>query len=210
MIELKDNTKILYIGDSITSCGRSLYTELGFGFPNMVTAALSAKHPEKNIMGVSRGIGRNRTCDMLKRWNYDCIEVNPDIVIILIGINDAIEQFFTGVRAETPEQSEENLRKMVSTIKDRPVILMEPFLNFNSNKWTNPWQITEEWDRQLLPIRKAVKNISDEFGTYFIPLYDIFRDLAEKYGPDKWTAEGVHPTVAGHGIITEEILKLFR
>ena len=162
MIELNDNSKILFIGDSITSCGRNLYMELGFGFPNMVTAMLSAKYPNKNISAVSRGIGRNRTCDMLKRWKTDCLDVDADIVVILIGVNDALEQFFTGVMAEDYNQIIKNLTEMVSSLKDKTVILLEPFMNINSGKFTNPWGIDENWINELTPIRNIVKEAYEE------------------------------------------------
>ena len=210
MIELKKDTKILFIGDSITSCGRNLYMELGFGFPNMVMAQLAADNPEKNLMGISKGIGRNRTCDMLRRWESDCLDQNPDIVVILIGINDAITGYFPGCEPVNPQDAKKNMQIMLEKIKDKKIIILEPFITINEGKFANPWGINESWVKSTQAIRKIIKEVSEEFNTEFIPLNAIFNDLAEKYGPNKWTCEGVHPTTAGHGVITKEILKLIK
>ena len=209
MIKVKDGMTVLFIGDSITDWYRDMQNPLGHGFALMVSALLGAKHPNMTFNFVNTGIGRNKTGDILDRWNYDCLRHNPDVIIMLVGVNDCLEPLFVDEDKFPLSLIKDNMCKMLDTVKDKDVILLEPFLNENSTKWSNPWGLKKEWiDENLKPIQEVIRDVAKKYNTYLIPLGEIFEELC-KYGPDKWTLEGCHPTNIGHGVITNKIMELF-
>ena len=209
MIKVKDNMTILFMGDSITDWNRNMANPLGWGFPLMVSALLGAKHPVLTFNFINKGIGGDKTSDILNRLDTDCLKHNPDVIIMLAGINDCLHSLFSGEEKISPSVIKENLCKIIDKIKEKEIILLEPFLFVNSNKWTNPWVLEEKWiEENLIPVQKVVRDVASKYNTYFIPLGEIFGDLCQ-YGPDKWTMEGCHPTIIGHGVITDKILELF-
>ena len=95
---IQDQMRVVFQGDSITDAGRSRSddTQLGEGDPNMVAAALAALYPERSLRFYNRGISGNRVRDLKQRWTEDAIALKPDILSILIGINDTWRAFDSG------------------------------------------------------------------------------------------------------------------
>ena len=87
-ITLKTDMRVLFTGDSITDCGRGLVHRLGTGYVRNIARSLKKNYPELNISIENTGIGGNTTRDLLRRWQEDCIDVRPDVLSILIGVND--------------------------------------------------------------------------------------------------------------------------
>ena len=89
-IELKHNDTIVFIGDSITDAGRreAAYRPLGYGYVHFAANYLQAKYPEYNLISINTGISGNTIRDLNIRWERDCMAYKPNILSVLIGIND--------------------------------------------------------------------------------------------------------------------------
>ena len=130
--------RIVFAGDSVTDMnsgnpvGEGLFDSLGFGYVRMVENLLMSVYPEYNIRVTNSGIGGNTSRDLLARWERDVLNLNPDWVSIMIGINDVWRQFDTPAmtdRAVSPEQYEQNVENMILSLKDRVkgIFLMTPY-----------------------------------------------------------------------------------
>lgn len=207
-MKLKKDDLILFIGDSITDVGRdrsNLYS-LGSGYPLMVAGALSARYPELNLQFLNKGIGGNKITDLEERWQEDCLDLKPDVVSILIGINDTwhtigSNEFGT---SEYLNSFETKYRALLTEVKEKlqaQIIILEPFV------LSEPIDRLG-WRKDLDPRIQIVRKLANEFAIEFIPLDGILNSLGMKTGYTYLTGDdGVHPTVAGHGVIAEEWLK---
>lgn len=209
-MKLKKNNTLLFIGDSITDVGRNRedYGSLGHGFPLMIAAYLQAMYPEKRLTFLNRGIGGDRLIDLKNRWEDDCLDLNPDIVTILIGINDTWRNPHPEKKVSEEELNEfeadyRYLLKSLLQRTDAKVILMEPFvLPYPKDRIV--WR--EDLDQRIQIVRKMAR----EYQTELIPLDGLLNAAGIKNGFSYYTGEdGVHPTDAGHGTIAKYWLESF-
>lgn len=203
-MNIEKNNTLLFIGDSITDAGRNReeYDNLGHGFPLMIAAYLQALHPEKRLNFLNRGIGGDTLSDLKNRWEEDCLDLNPDIVTILIGINDTWRNPDPEkkVAEEEINEFEANYRYLLKTLlhrTDSKVILMEPFV-LPHPKDRMVWR--EDLDERIQIVRKMAR----EYQTELIPLDGLMNAAGIKNGFSYYTGDdGVHPTNAGHGSIAK-------
>ena len=123
--------RILFQGDSVTDAGRdrSNGADLGRGYPYIISALLGATRPEMKFDFLNRGIGGDKVIDLKRRWQQDCVNIRPDLVSILIGVNDSWRDKVT--LPTTVEAFEESYRELLNVVKDETeadLIIMEPFL----------------------------------------------------------------------------------
>ncbi|NMA83424.1 MAG: SGNH/GDSL hydrolase family protein [Epulopiscium sp.] len=202
---IEDNDIVLFQGDSITDCGRNRQDEnhLGTGYAMMTAAWFNALYPEKNIRFLNKGISGNRAIDLKNRWTQDCIDLKPDIVSILIGINDTWRRY----DRDDPTSTEDYInyyRYILAEIKEKlgaKVILCEPFL----------LSVTEaqkkDWREDLDPKINGVRELAREFGAIYVPFDGLFAAASTKQPPVYWAADGVHPTAAGHALMSQAWLR---
>ncbi|WP_243226079.1 SGNH/GDSL hydrolase family protein [Microbacterium sp. CIAB417] len=187
---------ILFYGDSITDAGRRTDPqELGDGYVRVIAEHLAQEHPEIRV--VNRGIGGNRTGDLIDRLDADCIDENPDVVTIMIGINDVWRRYDDD-DATSPEQFEANLRTILTGIRDRAgasLVILEPFLLPVADKL----RFREDLDPKIAIERR----LAAEFGATFIPLDDLLARHGEQSSPEAIAGDGIHPSPDGHRIIAE-------
>lgn len=208
---------ILFQGDSITDCGRDRNvgaTNLGNGYPNLVMAAISANYPYEYKF-FNKGIGGNRIVDVYARIKADIINLKPDYMSILIGINDCWHEYTTqnGVDAEKFEMIYGLLIEEVKkALPDLKIIILEPFVLPGSATITDEehpgrW---EHFKNECTKRRWAAKKIADKYGLTYVPLQDLFNKVNSD-APEMgyWLRDGVHPTAAGHELIKREWLKAF-
>jgi acyl-CoA thioesterase I len=204
---IKHNCTILFQGDSVTDADRSREddAELGFGYPMMIDAWLSASHPDRSIRVLNRGISGNKSRDLVARWKEDCIDLKPDVVSILVGINDT----WHGFNLNDPTSTEEyaaNYRKILEWTRsetDAAIVMLEPFV----------LPIPEDriaWRLDLDPKIHAMRALAREFGTILVPLDGIFAAASAQREPLFWTPDGVHPSQAGHALIAQSWLRAVR
>lgn len=208
---------ILFQGDSITDTGRSREHERnkGFGYANMVTGELGANEPYKYVF-YNRGISGNRVVDLFARMKVDMINLKPDIMSILIGVNDVWHEYTrqNGVSAEKFElvyglMIEELLRELPGL----KLMLLEPFvLPGSATESTEEHPDRWEFFSREVPLRAAAaKRLAEKYGLPFIPLQEMFTKVnADAQLPGYWLRDGVHPTPAGHTLIKRAWLEAFQ
>lgn len=203
-IKIKPNSTILFIGDSITDVGRNRddSKHLGSGFPILVAADLLAKYPNYDLTFYNRGISGDKVIDLKNRWEFDCLDLNPDVVTILVGINDVGD----AVRAEV-EETEEDLKKFEENYRfllkslaqqtDARVVLMEPFvLPYPKDR--------QNWRKYLDPRINIIRRIANDYHTALIPLDGLFNAKGIENTYEVYTGnDGFHPTLTGHKLIAD-------
>lgn len=200
MIHIENNATVLFQGDSITDSGRdySNKASLGSGYAFLTAAEIGRKYPEKNISFINRGINGNRVIDLNRRWEEDCLQLNPTWVSIYIGINDVWRRY-DDHDATSVEQFYEGYRKLIERTNehtDAKLILVEPFcLPVPEDRKT--------WREDLDPKIQAIRELAREFQTFYIPLDGMFASVSTQIDPAYWAGDGVHPTPAGHSVIAK-------
>lgn len=203
--------KILITGDSITDMNRHRDAvdhpySFGMGYPFFVEGELSTKFPNKYQV-LNRGISGNRIVDLYARINIDCWKIQPDLITILIGVNDVWHGFAhnNGVDLDRYERVYrmfiEDTRKVMPDVK---FMLLEPFFL----KGTKTEQNLDEFSA-VYDYAKVVEKIANYYGLVFVPLQERFNELAKQTDASYYLFDGIHPTVAGAKIISEEWLKAF-
>ncbi len=194
---------VLFQGDSITDCGRTSYNlEFGTGYPLRIVGRLACDMPETEWTFYNRGIGGHRVVDLYARWKCDCINLAPDILSILIGVNDTWHGLAWNNGVE-PERYERIYREILTWTREKlpnvQFVLMEPFiLNIGAVAET-----PGDWFSDIAARQDAVRRLAGEFDAVFLPLQKLFNDAALKAAPGHWLADGVHPTPAGHQLIAD-------
>ena len=195
---LTNNPTILFQGDSVTDSGRkSNHNEsLGDGYVMMTAAWLSSLYPEYHMKFHNRGIGGNRIRDLRKRWKKDCLDLSPNLVSILIGVNDV------NWKATATESFQADYRSILELTQQSKcqIVLLEPFLVYPSGNFL---ELTEELNKKIEVVRKLAR----EFETKLIPLKDIFVKACIKRDSSFWSLDGAHPTLAGHALIAQSWIK---
>lgn len=202
--------KILFQGDSITDAERSRENDAnsGIGYPTLVSAELGYLHPGEYEF-INRGISGNRSIDLLARIKSDIINLKPEVMSILIGVNDVWHEFMheNGVDSEKYEKYYAMIiEEITAALPDIKIMILEPFVLKASGT-------EEDWDVFRPEVEKraaAAMNIAERFGLKFIPLMQKFDEAAKITGASYWLADGVHPTAAGHELIAREWIKAFR
>ncbi len=200
---------ILFQGDSITDGNRlrdnewDLNHQMGHGYAYIVNSTLGAKYPEKNLKFINKGISGNRVGDLYARWIEDTIRINPDILSILIGINDCEQLRYYGNGSDAV-RFEKIYRLLLDEVREKnpdiKLVLMEPFGLPVGEREEKP----EALFSMLRGYQEATKRVAEDYGAVFVPLQEKFFELSEKFSPDYWSWDGIHPTVCGHQIIAEE------
>lgn len=208
---LKTGDVILFQGDSITDAGREKEKQLsnspssfGYGYAFLAAANLLNTSSSQNFSIYNRGISGNKVYQLADRWQKDCFDLKPNILSILIGVNDFWHKL-NGKYDGTVEKYENDYRQLLKlTLKILPdvkLVICEPFAVLGCSA------VNEKWYPEFDSYRAASKKLSDEFNTVFIPYQAIF-DEALKHAPGKyWTADGVHPSMAGGSLMAEAWLK---
>lgn len=207
-----DKLKIVFFGDSITDMNRDRNNPqtvfgLGVGYPYVIASELARENPIDHEI-YNRGISGDRTVDLYARIKADVWNLKPDLVSILIGINDIWHEELAqnGVDIErfkkVYEMIIEDTLKKLEGVK---IVLLEPFL-LKSKAVENLWDKYE----MVRAYAKVVKELAEKYNLYFIPLQDKFNEYAEKYGIEAYLFDGVHPAVAGATLIGDEWVKFYK
>lgn len=202
-MQIEDGSTILFQGDSITDCGRCREggDALGKGYPFLVASWLSAMCPGAGLQFVNRGISGNRVKDLQARWQEDCLDLQPQWVSILIGVNDVWRRYDRD-DPTTVDAFAEGYHDLLTQVRDKlgaQIILLEPFL------LPTP-EDRLAWREDLDPKINAVRALAREFGALYVPLDGIFASQCSRVEPAYWAGDGVHPSRAGHGLIASHWL----
>ena len=207
--------RILFQGDSITDTGWNRDNDqfLGTGYPRFVEAALGLEEPGEHTF-INRGISGNRVVDLYARIKRDIIALKPDVMSILIGINDVWHDFAevpNGVDAEKYFKIYDMLiEEIKAALPDIKIMILEPFV---LKARATEDETGEKWPKFRAEAEKRAekaKLIAEKHNLPFIPLMDKFDEAATKAPADYWLFDGVHPTAKGHELIKNEWLKAYK
>lgn len=200
-----DGAKILFQGDSITDGNRGRSTDpnhiLGHGYQFIIASRYGAELAEKHLTFMNRGISGNTVADLTKRWQKDTIALKPDVLSILIGVNDLTH----GVSAEKYEEQYDQL--LADTIKDLPdvkLVLCEPF-GLPVGKKTENW---ETYRKDLEARQVIVAKLAAKYHAADVKFQKAFDDASTRAAPDYWIWDGVHPTYSGHQLLADEWVRM--
>ena len=201
-IELKPKSTIVFIGDSITDADRlePAYRPFGYGYVHFVAYRLLAKYPEHNFSIINTGISSDTIRDLDYRWERDCLNHKPDILSVLIGINDV----FRGYTSQPDEavlldEYQLTYKRLLSLVKEKyncQLILIEPFM-FCYEK-TNPAY------RALQQYIHAVRALAEKFRAILVPLQELIDKKIKTIPPKKFSDDMVHPYVWAHAWIAQQ------
>jgi len=204
-IELKSNQTILFIGDSITDAGRleAAYRPFGYGYVHFVAYRLKAKYPEYNLSIINTGISGNTIRDLNYRWERDCLNHKPDILSVLIGINDVFRQY-TGTpdAAVLFDEYQLTYNRLLSLAKEKyncRLILIEPFM-FCDDKANPAYKSLQQYIH-------AVRALAEEFDAVLVPLQELIDKKIKEVPPEKFSDDMVHPYVWAHAWIAQQWLE---
>ena len=208
MIQPKDI--ILFQGDSITDCSRSResaeannLSALGLGYAKMAAAELLSQRPAEGLAFFNRGISGNRIVDLYARIKGDCINLSPNLVSILIGVNDTWHEY-PGKNGVAVPKFERVYRALLNEIREAQpkvkFVLCEPFV-------LKCGVVTAEWVAEMDQRRAVVCKLAQEFGTAYVRFQSLFDEAVRLAPPEYWAADGVHPTAAGHMLMARAWLK---
>ena len=197
--------KVLFIGDSITDCGRrGDHAPLGHGYVRKITELITAKYPERDIAYVNKGIGGDIVEGLENRWNTDVIDEKPDWLSVKIGINNASRQLGEGISNEVylPDW-EACYRRILTRVKnelDIPLFLFEIF--YIEEDVENPRPLAVD------AYNTSIHKLADEFDALLIQTNDAFDNAVAARPGALWTTQdGVHPNAEGHTLMALEFLK---
>jgi len=170
----------------------------------MTAAALLANLPGYELKIYNRGVSGNRSPDLKTRWNEDCLNLNPDVVSLMIGVNDEW-RFHDSEAGGTPlDQYAADYRGLLEGTRERnpdvELVLCEPFT-------LRCGAVTEAWFPSFDERRRTVEHLAIEFEARFVPFHQIFEAACEHAPPSYWAGDGVHPTPQGHMLLSQNWLK---
>ena len=198
------NSTILFQGDSITDCGRNrdaagtpnYLSGLGQGYAMMAAAELLSTRPADGLRVFNRGISGNRVVDLYARIQGDILNLKPDVLSILIGVNDTWHgknpDWSNGVAIPKYERIYRDLLKEVrEALPNVKFVLCEPFV-------LRCGVVRDDWVEEIDERRVVVAKLAKEFGAVLVPFQSMFDDAVKLAPPEYWAADGVHPSAAGH------------
>jgi lysophospholipase L1-like esterase len=198
---IPQNLTILFQGDSITDAGRNrgrYYANdaggLGNGYVFQIIADLLGAHPNKNLRCYNRGISGNKVYQLAERWDDDCLFLKPDVLSILIGVND-FWHTLSGNYQGTADTYNDDFRALLDRTKKQfpniKFIIGEPFAVKGGTA------ITSQWDKDFPEYQKFAKLIARDYGAVFIPYQEVFEKALAMAPASYWCPDGVHPSIAG-------------
>ena len=205
-IVLKPNQTIVFIGDSITDTDRQLpeYQPFGYGYVHFAANLLLARYPDFNLNIINTGISGDTVRLLSQRWDRDCIEHKPDVLSVLIGINDLWRQHVEQerlVEAVYPEEFELTYRLLLSRAAEQckcQIVLAEPFMFCNDP--SNPMF------EVLSTYIGIVHRLAEEFDAVLVPLQSELDRQLQTVTPLRWSNDSVHPYVWAHAWIAQRWL----
>ncbi|GHV49043.1 lipase [Bacteroidia bacterium] len=205
-ITLKQEAVILLQGDSITDSGRdksnnvsNSFPMLGNGYSLFIASQLLTKAAAKQLKIYNRGISGNKVYQLRERWEIECLAIQPDVVSILIGVNDYWHTLSSGYKG-TVEIYENDYRALLKYTREKlpkvQLVICEPFALRGGTAIDE-----SQWFPMFDEYRKSAKKLAGEFNAVFVP-YQAGFDAALKQAPARyWSGDGVHPDLPGRQLM---------
>jgi lysophospholipase L1-like esterase len=207
VLEFPTGTRILFQGDSITDGGRGRTADpnhiFGQSYVFLIAAKYGALEPEHNLVFLNRGVSGNKVSDLVLRWQKDTLDLKPDLLSILIGINDTSH----GVPVEDFEKQYDKL--LADTLAVNPrlrIVLGEPF-TLPVGKYKQNWN---QWRYQVQLRQRVVAKLAAKYHTALVRYQQVFDKACQRAPAEYWIWDGVHPTYAGHQLMADEWVRTVR
>lgn len=209
---VKDGLVFLFQGDSITDGNRGrnqadLNHVMGHGYACDIFSRVGADFPQHNFRFYNRGVGGNKIADLKNRWQADAMDLKPDVLSILAGVNDTNAYIRNMAAGDPLDQFEADYRSILSQSRqqnpDLIIILGLPFVypGSRTNEHLNEWK-TSVQSRQAI-----VKKLSAEFNTVVVDFPAVLDKAIRSTSVDYWVWDGVHPTMPAHELMAREWIK---
>ncbi len=209
-----DKTTVLFQGDSITDAGRdkaAYYPNqaqgMGTGYVHMAASNILGMYPERHLRIYNRGISGHKVFQLASRWDDDAVLLKPDVLSILIGVND-FWHTLTGGYNGTVETYETDFRNLLRRTKDAlpnvKIIICEPFVVKGGSAFNDP-----KWNSVFPEYQASAKKLASEFNTYWVPFQTALDAVLAKGGAAYWCPDGVHPSLAGARVMADAWLKVY-
>ncbi len=209
----KEGPVILFQGDSITDAGRNrghYYPNqtqgMGNGYVYQIVSRLLGEEPEQQYRFYNRGISGHKVFQLADRWEDDCLQLKPEVLSILIGVNDYWHKL-DGHYDGTLEIYESDYRKLLDrtfkALPDLKLIVCEPFIVPGGTAINEAWEPFHAY-------RAAARRIADDYHATFIPFHEVFANALKEADASYWCPDGVHPSMAGAHLMAEAWLEGFR
>ena len=205
-IKIKKDSKILFIGDSITDPKFNFRMGNKIKGRNIYALQLKKifKKYSKDIKVDIKGIASNRTYHLYDRLTKDCISLKPDVIIVLIGVNDAWENYVPEQYPPLVRPMEPHIREIYRRFKmelpDTQILYLMPFM-IDAVEEKLPFHKTLDEFREIL------KGIAIENGACIIDMQQVFYEAQKKTAPKDLAIDGIHPTNLGHKVMADSILQ---
>ena len=210
-IQLKKEAVILFQGDSITDYGRRREVTtfnspeaLGYGYASRIASALALNYASLTPRIYNRGVSGDKVYQLRDRWQTDCYDLQPDVLSVLIGVNDfwhAIEGHYDG----TPEVYRRDYLALMEQTRERlpdtQLVICEPYA-INGVK-----AVTDAWYPQFDEIRAAAREVADRYADVFVPFQSVFDRALDVAPASYWTGDGVHANLAGSQLMAQAWLE---
>jgi len=209
----KGNT-ILFQGDSITDAHRNRKQEnnannsnaFGKGYVYFIASQLLAEYPSDNLKIYNRGISGNKVFQLADRWDKDCLTLKPNILSILIGVNDiwhALKGKYDGTTEKYEKDYTDLLKRTRKELPDVKLVICEPFvLRYGA--------VNDKWFPEFDKYRAIARKMATNSNAIFVPFQSMFDKAVRQAPANHWTADGVHPTMAGGYLMAEKWLDTVR
>ena len=205
---------VLFQGDSITDAGRDRALEaepnhgpaLGRGYAAFAASALLTDPALEGVEVYNRGISGNKVVQLDARWDDDAIALRPDVVSVLIGVNDiwhTLSGNFDWSVERYAEEYDALLARTRAELPDATLVVCEPFV-------LRCGAVDDSWFPEFDGYRAAARRVADEHGALFVPFHSMFEDALDVAPPEHWAGDGVHPSAEGAALMAETWLRVVR
>ena len=206
-LQIKPHSVVLFQGDSITDAGRSRSSTdpnssegLGFGYPRLVMDQIVREYPDLHLRFYNRGVSGDRIQDLARRWPQDTMRLSPDLISILIGVNDTWNYLYLGM-GSSPEGFQRIYRQLLKdtrgSLPGTILVLCEPFTLLTG-------EVTEEWEEDMDQRQDYVGELAREFGAILVPFQSALdKAVADGVPASQLLDDGVHPTQRGHRLLAD-------
>jgi lysophospholipase L1-like esterase len=201
---------VLFQGDSITDGNRGRTDDpnhiMGHGYAFSIASRLGADYPDRNLHFINKGVSGNTITDLAARWEAEALALKPDVVSILIGVNDVLfslqnQQDTDGVRFA--EHYASLLDATRQAVPNAVLVLGEPFILPVGPVKEN----LSAWQAAVAKRQTVVRTLAARFHAIVVGYQQVFQDACKRAPAEYWIWDGIHPTVAGHELMAREWLR---
>jgi lysophospholipase L1-like esterase len=204
-ITIKPGGTILFQGDSITDAGRDRAhasqanspAGLGKGYAWLAASELLVDRPKDDLKIFNRGISGNKVFQLADRWQADCLDLKPDVLSILIGVNDfwhKVNGQYDGTLEKYKTDYQALLTRTKEALPQVQLVICEPFV-------LRCGAVTDKWFPDFDGYRAAARRVAEQFDAVFVPFQEMFGRASKIASPERWAADGVHPTSDGAALM---------